>query len=75
MKGVKTVRKEESKVKRCFEWKENGRSYRLENRENKVGCFLLCSVTDRDGKRHRLFFPEGKDFIKGWSILEKNSKD
>ena len=65
LKGVEIVCKEESKLKRCFEWKENVRSYRLENRENKAGCFLLYSVTNGDGKRHRLFFTKGKGFIKG----------
>ena len=28
-------------------------------------------VTDADGKQHKLFFPEGKGFIKGWDLLIK----
>ena len=60
LKGVETDYKEKNKVKRIFELKANGRSYRLENRENKAGCFLMYSVTDADGKRHRLFFHKEK---------------
>ena len=51
-------------------WCENGRRYSLEMRENYHGRFLLCSATDLDGKRHRLFFPEGNGLINGWTMLE-----
>ena len=40
-------------------------------RKNEHGCFLLCSVTDLDGKRHRLLFPEGNGLINGWTMLEE----
>ena len=43
---------------RPFVWRENGRSFRLESNENNAGRFLLCSVTDGEGKKHRLVFPE-----------------
>ena len=39
-------------------------------RKNEHGRFLLCSVTDLDGKRHRLFFPEGNGLLNGWIMLE-----
>ena len=41
LKGVEIFCKEESKVKKVFDWKENGRFFKLENRENEVGCFLF----------------------------------
>ena len=69
---VETVCKEESNVKRVFEWRENGRAYRMDNRENEARCFLLYSVTDGDGKRHRIFFPEGKGLIKGWKVFVRD---
>ena len=51
------------------EWKENGRSFSLICKKNDVGCFVLCSVIDADGKRNCLFFPEGKGLLNGWSLL------
>ena len=56
-------------VGRIFVWRENGRSFRLESKENKAGRFLLCSVTDGEGKRHWLVFPEGRGFLNGWTLL------
>ena len=50
-------------------WRENGRSFRLESKVNIAGRFLLCSVTDGEGKKHWLVFPEGRGFINGWSML------
>ena len=61
--------------KRVFDWKENGRFFKLENRENEAGCFLLCSITDGDGKKHRIFFPEGKGLIKGWALLVEKFRE
>ena len=40
-------------------------------RKNYHGRFLLCSVTDLDGKRHRLLFPEGNGLTNGWTMLEE----
>ena len=40
-------------------------------RKNDHGRFILCSVTDLDGKRHRLLFPEGNGLINGWTLLEE----
>ena len=69
LKGVNSYRREAALKRRVFEWKENGRSYRLDCRENAAGGFIFCSVMDVDGKRHRLFFPEGKGLIRGWALL------
>ena len=44
-------------------------------RKNNHGCFLLCSVTDLDGKRHRLLFPEDNGLINGWTMLEEALQD
>ena len=54
-----------------FDWKENGRAYGLDCRANDAGRYLLCSATDAKGKRHKLFFPEGRGLFKGWSLLAK----
>ena len=56
-------------ARRPFEWRENGRYFRLESKENSTGRFLLCSVTDAEGKTHRLVFPEGKGILNGWTLL------
>ena len=32
------------------------------------GRFIIWSVADVDGKRHRLFFPEGNGRINGWTL-------
>ena len=69
LKGVDGYRREAASKRRVFEWKENRRSYRLDCRENAAGGFIFCSVMDLDGKRHWLFFPEGKGLIKGWALL------
>ena len=50
-------------------WRENGRLYRLERQENQNGRFLICSAKDVEGKKHRLFFPEGRGFVNGWALL------
>ena len=54
---------------RTFAWRENGRSFRLESKENNAGRFLLCFVTDGEGKKHWLVFSEGRGFLNGWTML------
>ena len=54
---------------RTLVWRENGRSFRLESRVNNAGRFLLCSVTDGEGKKYWLVFPEGRGLINGWRML------
>ena len=36
-----------------------------------AGRFLLCSVTDGEGKKHWLVFPKGRSFLNGWTMLTK----
>ena len=56
-------------ARRPFVWRENGRSFRLESKENNAGRFFLCSVTNVEGKKLRSFFPEGRGFLNGWALL------
>ena len=71
LKSVVSLRIEADKNIEGLGWCENGRRYSLELRKNDQGCFLLCSVTDLDGKRHRLLFPKGNGLINGWTMLEE----
>ena len=41
----------------------------MESQRIDVGKFLLCSVTDEEGKKHKIFIPEGRGLIKGWVLL------
>ena len=75
IKGVESFRRETGKISEGMEWRENGRRYSLESKENVVGRFIQCSVTDEDGKRHRLFFPEGDDLVNGWALLGEALQD
>ena len=67
--GVASFINEVATKRRGFEWKENGRRFSLVCKKNDAGCFILCSVIDADGKRHRLFFLEGKGLLNGWYLL------
>ena len=75
LKGVESFRREVGKISGGVEWWENGRRYSLESKENVVGRFILCSVADEDGKRHRLFFPEGNGLVNGWTLLGEALQD
>ena len=70
LKSVVSFRVDADKNNEGVGWCENGRRYSLEMRKNEHGRFLLCSVTDLDGKRHKLFFPEGNGLLNGWIMLE-----
>ena len=69
LKGVEECRNAFAPVRRSLVWRENGRFFRLECKENKGGRLLLCSAKDVEGKKHRLFFPEGRGFLNGWALL------
>ena len=69
LKGIDFCSRVSSQSRRVIDWKENGRFYIREHRENATGRYLRCSVSDVDGKRHKLFFPEGKGLINGWNLL------
>ena len=67
--GVEECCRDFDPARRPFEWREKGRFFRLECKENIAGRFLLWSVIDVEGKKHRLVFPEGKGFLNGWAML------
>ena len=69
LKGVDICCKEGGNSKRIFDWKENGRFYRLESHKNDVENNLLCLVTNGEGKRHKIFILEGRGLIKSWDML------
>ena len=49
--------------------------YSLELKKNDAGCFLLYSIADEDGNRHRLVFPEGNGLINGWTLVVEALQD
>ena len=69
LRGVEDSCRTFDPASRALAWWENGRFFRLESKVNKAGRFLLCSVSDGEGKKHWLVFPEGMGFIKGWCLL------
>ena len=69
--GVEECCKVSILARRSFVWRENERFFRMECKENNAGRFLLCSATDAEGKKHRLFFREGRGFLNGWALLAK----
>ena len=75
LKGVESFRRETGKISEGVEWWENGRRYSLDLKENAAGRFILCSVADEDGKRHRMFFPEGGGLVNGWTLLGEALQD
>ena len=77
LNGVLTCcrEREDSSSKRLFVWKENGRSYKLECKINEAGRYILCSIVDQAGKKHKLFFQEGKSMVRGWAILTEKLKE
>ena len=71
LKCVELLRAEAVKNTEGLVWCEKGRRYSMKMRKKEHGRALLCSVTDLDGKRHRLILPEGNDLVNGWNMLEK----
>ena len=69
MKNVDECRNASTPASRSLVWRENGRFFRLERKENQDGRFLLCTAKDVEGKKHRLFFPDGRGFVNGWVLL------
>ena len=69
LRGVEECCRTFDPASRTLAWWENGRYFRLESKVNKAGRFLLCSVTDGEGKKHWLMFSEGRGIIKGWCLL------
>ena len=58
MRNVDECRNASIPAGRSVVWREHGRFYRLERKENHDGRFLLCSAKDVEGKKHWLVFPE-----------------
>ena len=69
LKGVEECCRTFDPASRTLVWRENGRYLRLESKVNNAGRFFLCFVTDGEGKKHWLVFPEGRGLIKGWCLL------
>ena len=69
MKNVDECRNASTPTSRSLVWREKGRFFRLERKENQDGRFLLCTAKDVEGKKHKLFFPEGRGFVNGWALL------
>ena len=72
LKGVETYRRDAVSKNKSFEWKENGRRYSLFCKENVAGNFILCSMTDADGKR-QTFLLERKGPDRGLGFVGKSS--
>ena len=51
------------------------RVFKLEYGSNKHGRFLQCMVRDEEGKKHSIFFLEGKGLVNGWLILAGKLKE
>ena len=69
LEGVEECCRVSVPARKPLEWWENGRYFRLERKENNAGRFILCFVTDAEGKKHRLVFPKGRGFLNGWTML------
>ena len=69
LKGIVFCCREGNEGKRSFDWKENGRSYKMESLRNNARKYLVCAVTDGEGKRHKIFILEGRGLLKGWDLL------
>lgn len=56
-------------INHSFDWSELGRMYRVDSWKNEAGRFILVSIKDPEGKRLKVFIPEGKSLIKGWFLM------
>ena len=72
--GVEECRKVFAPTRRPFVWRENGRSFRLECKENNARKFLLCSATNVEGKKHRMFFSGMKGFFEWLGFVGRENK-
>ena len=75
LKGVEVCCNEKVPENWRQDWKEGKRVFKLECGSNKAGRFLQCMVRDGEGKKHSIFFPEGKGFVNGSSILAGKLKE
>ena len=70
LQGVEVCCKQELSGRLIGSWAKGGRKYTLEQRSNKAGCFLLCSVLNQEARRFSLVFLEGRGLLGGWETLE-----
>ena len=57
LQGVDVWCKQELFGRLVRSWEEEGRKYRLEQRSNEAGCFLLCLVLNHEARRFSSVFP------------------
>lgn len=43
-------------------------------RKNEAGRYLFSSVTNGEGKRHRVFIPKERGVVRGWLLLAERLK-
>ena len=48
LKGIDFCYREGNEGKKSFDWKENGRYYKVDSLRNNVGKYLLCTVTEKE---------------------------
>lgn len=73
--GIEICCKDSKSVLCSFDWKENGREYNLVCYENGTGRFLVVTIKDSEGKKFRVFIPEGNRLIKGWSLMVEKFRE
>ena len=59
LKSIEIYCNEGVHIKRIFEWRENGRFYKMESHRNDAGNYLSCAVIDGEVKDTR--FSSRKD--------------
>ena len=47
----------------------------MESNKNEAGKYLMCFVTDGEGKKHKKFIPEGRGLIGGWHLLVEKLRE
>ena len=75
LKGVEVCCKGKVPENWRQDWKEGTRVFKLECGSNKAGRFLRCMVRDCEGKKHSIFFPEGKGLVNEWAVLAGKLKE
>ena len=58
-----------------FRMEGNRQDFRLECWSNRAGRYRICSVRNGDGKRHKIFIPEGKGLVRGWEVLAEKLQE
>ena len=71
-------------IEACCKWRgkklfkgdvnDRGRRFRIEMRQNDVGCYLLFSVLSEDDRRYFIIILEGFDLL-GWDLFRSKVKE